>query len=112
VNATFKSTTKSGFEGAVQMSTNYALFANLAKLSLHSDASAEAKAIAILKLEQLKSWLTTKVSSDEEWRAHYNYVIRQITLFQQNPEEFKQEDPLPAPPGMPIGDFGIEFCGN
>jgi hypothetical protein len=112
VNATFKSTPKSGFEGAVQMSTNYALFANLAKLSLHTGTSAEAKAITILKLEQLKSLLTAKVSSDEEWRAHYNYVIRQITLFQQNPEEFKQEDPLPAPPGMPIGDFDIEFCGN
>jgi Met-zincin/Domain of unknown function (DUF5117) len=112
VNATFKSTAKPGFEGAIQMSTNYALFANLAKLSLHSGASAEAKAIVILKLEQLKSWLTTKVSSDEEWRAHYNYVIRQITLFQQNPEEFKQEDLLPAPPGMPIGDIDQEFCGN
>jgi hypothetical protein len=112
INSTFKATPKTGFEGAVQMAVNYALFTNLAKLSLNKTASAEAKAITILKLDQLKSWLTAKVSSDEGWRAHYSYVIRQITLFQQNPEEFKQEDMLPAPPGMPIGDFDIEFCDN
>jgi hypothetical protein len=88
------------------------LFTNLAKLALAKNASAETKAIALMKLDQLKSWLGAKISTDEEWRAHYNYVIQQIALFQQNPEEFKQEDLLPAPPGMPIGDFGQEFCGN
>jgi Met-zincin/Domain of unknown function (DUF5117) len=112
INTTFKSSTKPGFEGAIQMTTNYALFANLAKLSLNKGASAEAKAITLLKLDQLKAWLMAKASVDEEWRAHYAYLVKQINSLQQNPEEFKQEELLPAPPGMPIGDVDLEFCEN
>ena len=70
----------------------------------------EAKAITLLKLDQLKLWLMAKVTSDEEWRAHYLFVVKQVNLLQQNPEEFKSEELLPAPPGMPIGDSDYDFC--
>ncbi|MCX8489560.1 MAG: zinc-dependent metalloprotease, partial [Cyclobacteriaceae bacterium] len=112
VTATFKSPNKPGLEGAVQMSTNHVLFANLAKLALAKNASGETKAIVLLKLEQLKGWLLNKTTTDEEWRAHYAFIVRQIITMQQNPEEFKGEELLPAPPGMPIGDSDLEFCGN
>ncbi len=111
VSATFKSPTRSGYEGAIQMSVNYALFTNLSKLALHKDASAPAKAIATLKLDQLKNWLQTRVTTDEEWKAYYAYLAQQINKFQQNPDEFKQENLLAAPPGAPIG-MTEEFCGN
>ena len=112
VIATFKSANKTGLEGAIQMSTNYVLFTNLAKLALAKNASAETKAIALMKLEQLKGWLLTKTVIEEEWRAHYSFIARQINSLQQNPEEFVGEELLPPPPGMPIGDFDLEFCGN
>ena len=112
INATFKSPTKPGMEGAIQMATNYVLFTNLAKLALAKNASAETKAIAWMKLEQLKDWVGAKVTTDEEWRAHYAFIAWQINTLQQNPHDFKGEELLPAPPGMPIGDFDFDFCGD
>jgi hypothetical protein len=112
VSATIKSNPKTGYEGAVMMAVDYALFSNLAKLALSKDASIPAKAIAMLKLEQLKAWFTVKLSTtaDEEWRAFYSYLNTQIGRLQDNPDEFKQENLLPAPPGQPIGSD--DFCGN
>ncbi|MFM9836842.1 MAG: zinc-dependent metalloprotease [Cyclobacteriaceae bacterium] len=112
INATLKARRKGGLEGAIQMSTNYALFTNLAKLALNKNSSAEVKAITLFKLNKLKLWFTERPAMDDDWYAHYDYIISQINSLQQNPEEFKQEDLLPAPPGMPIGDFDIEFCDN
>jgi hypothetical protein len=109
IAATFKSTTKPGLEGSIQMATNYVLFTNLTKLALHKNASAETRAITFLKLDQLKTWLATKVASDEEWKAHYNYVTKQIAALQENPDEYKVDSLLPPPPGMPIGDCEINF---
>jgi hypothetical protein len=114
VSATIKSAPKTGYEGAVQMAVDYALFTNIVKLSIHKDASAPAKAISSLKLEQLKVWLAAKTpaTADEEWRAFYNYLFNQIGKLQSNPEEYKLESLLPAPPGMPIGDTGMNYCEN
>jgi len=65
--------------------------------------------MAFLKLDQLKIWLTSKATADEEWKAHYNYVIKQIQALQEDPDEYKVENLLPPPPGMPIGDCDIDF---
>jgi len=112
VSATFKSASKPGYEGAVQMSTSNALFTNLSRLALHKDASIQTKAIVSLKLEQLKSWLQAKQTSDESWKAYYTYMVKQISSLQQDPAEFKQDQLLAAPPGAPIGTTDMEFCGN
>jgi len=112
VSATFKSANKPGYEGAVQMSTGYALFTNLSKLALNKDASVQTRAIVSLKLEQLKSWLQSKQTSDESWKAYYSYMVKQISSLQEDPEEFKQDNLLAVPPGAPIGTTDMEFCGN
>jgi hypothetical protein len=114
ISTTIKAAPKNGHEGAVQMAVDNALFTNLAKLALNKDASASTKAITFLKLEQMKGWLTQRatVTADEEWRAFYIYLAGRISRLQDDPDEFKQENLLPAPPGAPIGDFDLEFCGN
>jgi len=111
VSATFKSPTRSGYEGAIQMSIDNALFTNLVKLAINKDASAPTRAIATLKLDQLKSWLQSKSTSDEEWKAFNAYLVKQIDHFQDYPDEYKEEKVLDAPPGAPIG-MTEEFCGN
>ncbi len=112
INSTFKSTPKPGMEGAIQMATNYALFTNMAKLALSKTASAESKAIIFLKLDQLKAWLQLKTTTDDEWKAHYRFVAKQIDSLQSDPDEFKSEELLPAPPGMPIGSSEEQFCSH
>ena len=112
VSATFKSASKPGYESAVQMSTNYALFTNLSKLALNNEASVQTKAIVTWKLDLLKTWLTAKQATDESWRAHYVFLVKQISSLQEEPEEFKLDNLMPAPPGAPIGTTEIEFCGH
>ena len=109
ISVTFKSAPKPGLEGSIQMATNYALFTNLTKLALHKNAFAETRAVTFLKLDQLKIWLAAKTTTDEEWRAHYNYLIKQIDALQENPDEYKVESLLPPPPGMPIGDCDLNY---
>jgi len=112
--ATIKLPAKTGYEGAVQMAIDNALFTNLAKLSLSNDAAAPARAIARMKMDQLRAWVVAKsaVTVDEEWKAFYNYLSGQIAKLQNSPEEYKQENLLQAPPGQPIGDFDMDFCRN
>jgi hypothetical protein len=107
VGATFKQGAKPGYEGATQMTINHALFHNLTRLALHKDASAPVKAIVHLKIDQLKQWLAQRVTAtpDEEWKAFYGYLAGQIGKFQQSPDEYKQENLLPPPPGQPIGSM-------
>jgi hypothetical protein len=112
ISATFKSPVRNGYEGAIQMSTNYALFTNLSKLALSKDASAPTKAITTLKLDQLKNWLQSRTITDEEWKAYYAYLVQQINKFQEDPDEFKQENLLAPPPGQPIGMDDGDLCGN
>ncbi|MFZ5970976.1 MAG: zinc-dependent metalloprotease [Bacteroidota bacterium] len=111
IGATFKAPAKGGYEGAVQMTVDYALFQNLAKTALHPNTAAPAKAILLFKLDQLRLWLGQRTSAmaDEEWKAFYLYINTQIERFQDDPEEYKVETLSTPPPGQPIGTG--EWCG-
>ena len=113
INGIIKQPTKGSYEGAVQMTVNNVLLVNLAKLALNNEASAQSRAIAHLKIDQLKLWLQNqaKAMTDEEWKAHYSYLLVKINKLQEDPDEYKQENLLEAPPGQPIG-MDEEFCGN
>ena len=113
ISATFKASPKSGYEGAVQMSVDNALFTNLGKLALNKDASAPTKGIVLLKLAQLESWLTQRSAtvSDEEWKGFYLYIASSIRQLRDDPDKFKIENLLPPPPGQPIGDMDLDYCG-
>jgi hypothetical protein len=112
--ATIKAPRKSGYEGALQITVNNVLLTNLIQLALDNNASAQVRAIAYLKLEQVKAWMTPRSPSvvDEDWKAHYTYAIAQIQKFQEHPDEYKKDVPLVAPPGQPIGMDEIGFCGR
>ncbi len=114
IGHTFKATTKTGYEGAVQITVNNALLTNMLSLATDDDASTQVKAIAHMEIGKLKSWLTSKVRStnDEDWKAHYAYALSQIDRYEEEPDEFKGEKLLDSPPGQPIGDYGLEYCGN
>jgi hypothetical protein len=111
---TFKSASKTGYEGAVQITVNNVLLNNMLKLAVSKEASSQVKGIASLEVSKLKSWLETKVklTVDEDWKAHYLFSLAQIALFQEDPEEFKTENLVAPPPGAPIGDMDWDFCGN
>ena len=114
IASTFKANAKTGYEGAVQITVNNVLLSNMFSLAVDDESSTQVKAIANLEISKLKAWLSAKVKStnDEDWKAHYNYALTQIDWFENNPDDFKNEKPLSAPPGQPIGDFGLENCSH
>jgi hypothetical protein len=111
INSTFKSSLKTGYEGLLQMTVNHAALNNLIKLNRNNNASAQTRAVALLKIDQLKMWLTdrAKATANEGWKAHYAYELNLINNFHDNPEKFETEDLLSPPPGQPIG-MQEEFC--
>jgi hypothetical protein len=112
VNTTLKAANKTGYEGLLQMTVNHSVLNNLFKLNRNQNASAQARAVASLKIDQLQSWLTekTKSTTQESWKAHYSYVLSLINSFQDDPEEYETENLLSPPPGQPIGTDEV-FCG-
>ena len=114
IATTFKSISKTGYEGAVQITVNNVLLNNMLKLAVSKDASTQVKSIASLEVGKLKVWLEAKVklTTDEDWKAHYLFALMQISTFVDDPEEFKAETLFIPPPGAPIGDMDWELCGN
>jgi hypothetical protein len=114
IQATFKAPSKSGYEGALQLTVNEVLLNNLIKLATHANASDVVKGIAYLKLDQLKGWLVakSKTTVDEGLKAHFIYALSRIEGFQENPDEYRPEVLLNAPPGQPIGLDEQDFCGS
>jgi hypothetical protein len=109
---TFKSIPKNGYDAQLQMITNHALLNNLIRLVMNDNASAQARAIASLKIDQLEVWLNArlKTTSNESWKAHYSFELSAINSFRDDATEYKAENLRDAPPGQPIG-LSDEFCG-
>lgn len=111
VNSTFKSANKNGYEAQLQMTINHTLLNSLMKLSLNNAASAQARAVAFLKIDQLSKWVSEKIktTTTESWRAHYAYELSLINSFKDDPIKYEAENLLVPPPGQPIGQED-EYC--
>ena len=106
ISSTWKSPLKLGFKGEIQRTVNNAVLYNLMGLASFEGAAPQVKAVALYKLNELKSWLGRSVSGtkDESQKAHFYYAVSQIELFQKDPDKVKLTVPLPSPPGAPIGN--------
>lgn len=114
INSTFKVSNKQGYEGQLQITVNHSLLNNLMKLALNNNASAQARAVASLKMDQLKTWLSekVKVTSPESWKAHYAYELLLINEFREDPKKYEADNLLAPPPGQPIGQDESCSWGN
>jgi hypothetical protein len=80
-----------------------AVLFHLMRLASDENAAGEARAMAALKLDQLKLFLAGKAIKDEAQEAHHKFAINQIVLYQADPSKFVFPVPAVAPPGPPIG---------
>ena len=112
ISQAFRSAPQKGHDGNIQMSSATAALMNLAKLSVHPDATAQVKAITMMKLDQLKASLTrpNNFQPDESWRAFNVWCASVIDRLKSEPDEFKSAPALPAPPGQPIGSDEEYLC--
>ncbi len=103
--ATWKSPRSSGYPAEIARSTDRVVLYDLMALSANEQAAVQVRAIAALKLEQLRDWLATDQSGakDEEERAHVFAAISQIVQFQKDPKQISVAPPAEPPDGPPIG---------
>lgn len=106
--ATWKAKPTAGYDGALQQTVNAVMLEHLMELASDEKAAAEARAIASLKLDQLKDWITTqtKTTTDGSRRAELFFAEQEIDHFEKNPTGVHLTIPAPPPAGDPIGDDG------
>lgn len=111
--ATFKALPQTGYPAAVQITTANVFLKHLAALAADPGASPQVRSVAMYKLNQLRTWLTARLTatSDEQWKAHYSFSIRKIDQFSEGQESTKDSRSLTIPPGQPIGQSDYTYCG-
>jgi hypothetical protein len=78
---------------------------HLMTLTADQNASAEVRAIALLKLDDLKKSLASREPAlkDAAWRAEFFFARNQIDHFEKNPADVHWPLPAPPPAGDPLG---------
>jgi hypothetical protein len=107
--ATWKAAPTEGYKGEIQQTVNAVVLEHLMALAADSDAASQTRAIASLKLDELKNWIQGEIqsSSDESRHAEFFYAFHEIDAFQKNPTAVHaMTHPGPPPAGDPIGDDG------
>jgi hypothetical protein len=81
------------------------ILGDLMGLASAERAPNQVRAIAELKLEQLKGWLGTQrtLTADDNQRAFLFYAVEQIKRFQDDPKKINLTRPQDPPDGQPIG---------
>jgi hypothetical protein len=105
LSATWKAQSASGYHGAIQRTVNAVVLDHLITLASDEHASAQVRAVAALKLNELKKWIATQTPSgkDDGTRAQLFFAESQIEHFQKNPAEVHLTAPAAPPDGDPIG---------
>jgi hypothetical protein len=106
IQSTWKSTHGTGYYGEIQRVVDNVVLYHLMSLAVNEDATSQVRAIAFLKLDELKNWMIRnkkKGKKDENQHAHYVFAISQITQSQENPEQSLFTKPIEPPAGSPIG---------
>src|ERR1700752_3099738 len=105
LTSTWKAPAASGYAGEIQHTVNTVLLSDLMALASAERASNQVRAIASLKLEQLKTWLATRsrLTPDENQRAFLYYSLEQIKRFQEDPKKMNLTPAQQPPDGQPIG---------
>ena len=104
--ATWKASHGTGYNAEIaRVVDNVALF-DLMALAANEQAMGQVRAIAFLKLDELKGWATKAAhdSTDEEERAHLLFGTEQILRFQKDPKVIGLTPPAEPPDGQPIGN--------
>ena len=100
-----------GYTGEIQRTVDDVVLYNLLTLASTESTSDQVRAETLLKISDLKGWLTAemKMVKDEALRAHYFLALSEIEQFLKDPKKISLPRPAEAPPGQPIGDRDFEF---
>ena len=111
--STWKAPQATGYAREVQHTVDMVILADLMSLASSERSPNQVRAIAELKLDQLKNWISAQrtVVADENRRAFLFYASEQIKRFQDDPKKMNLTRPQDPPDGQPIGMAWWEKAG-
>lgn len=99
-----------GYEGELQRLVERLVLTHLIQLASNEKASGQARAVATLRVNDVKQLLNSQTDlQDASEQAHQAFLLRQISQFENNPENLSLPDPLSPPDGSPIGQSGPDY---
>jgi len=103
--STWKAPVAAGYAGEIQHVVDMVILGDLMALAASERAPNQVRAIAELKLENLKTWIGTQrtLTVDDNQRAFLFYASEQIKRFQDDPKKMNLTRPQDPPDGQPIG---------
>ena len=119
VNATWKSSEETGYNGEIKRVVDMTVLQTLLKLSVDKSTSAQVKAITVFKVNELKDWLTNNLNlaKSVDQKAHHQYALSMMKSFEQNPVIESLPPGTVPPDGAPIGSSAMNWlekmdCGD
>jgi len=100
---TFRAPMRPGYTAEIQRTVNAVVLNELMTLAANERASNEVRAIAEMKLDELRNWLTAQATRDENQKAFLLYAANQIKRFEDDPKKMNLTKPNEPPDGQPIG---------
>ena len=87
ITSTWKAPVASGYASEIQHTVDMVILGDLMALASAERAPNQVRAVAELKLDQLKTWLGTQrtLTRDDNQRAFLYYAMEQIKRFQDDP---------------------------
>jgi hypothetical protein len=106
--ATWKAPHGTGAAMEIADVVDNAVLYDLMGLAANEKASEEVRAIASLKLDELKKWLggVHGAPTANYPQAHAFFAVREIELFEKDPKRLDLTAPAEPPDGPPIGAMG------
>ena len=102
ITATWKTPRTAIREAEVARTIDNVVLYRLISLAQSAQASAQARALARLKLDDLRKWLLARQTKDTAERAHFAYAAAQIKRYEDDPKQIMIDKPAEAPDGAPI----------
>ena len=105
VDSTWKAKHDDSLSGEIRRATDTIVLQRLMWLAANDQARAQVRAVASSEIESLSKWISAELNrvSGPEQKAHLQFALSQIQLFQQDPSKVKFTAPVQIPAGAPIG---------
>jgi hypothetical protein len=110
IDRTWKAPVLPGYKGELQVLVNNLTMKYLLGLAAGARTPENVRGEALLKIHELKEWMTAKLATVEtKQKASLYFGLSQIEEFEKTPDKFQPEPALEMPPGAPIGMGGLDF---
>ena len=103
LQATWYTKEENGYEAAVGRMVDHLALEHMMKLAMNENTTEQVRAISWLKISELRTWLGKQSVVQDVDKAHIENAKRKIDRFFDQPNEWKNSNPVNMPDGSPIG---------